>query len=115
MATSVDLDIVLGALADPTRRQVVELLQKRPHRAGELTRRLKTTAPTMSRHLRLLLESGIVLDERPAHDARLRLFHLNPKPFASLTAWADQMQAQWDEQLGSFKKHVEITAKGRRT
>jgi len=114
MARTSDLDGVFDALADPTRRRIVELLRRRPHRAGELTERLSTTAPTMSRHLRVLLERGIVVDERPAHDARLRLFHLNPKPFASLTAWADQMQAHWNEQLGSFRKHVEKTAKGRR-
>ena len=61
----------------------------------------------MSRHLRVLLESGLVADERPPDDARGRLFRLRPEPFAALTAWADQMNAQWAEQLQSYKAHIE--------
>lgn len=98
---------VLQALAEPTRLAVVELLSNGPQRAGELAQAARVSSPTMSKHLRVLLEAGIVADERGAGDARLRVFRLRPEPIAALRAWLDQLQAQWDEQLRSFKRHVE--------
>jgi DNA-binding transcriptional ArsR family regulator len=101
------VDGLFVALADPTRRHVVALLGARPHRAGELAAAVGTSAPAMSRHLRVLLAAGIVADERRADDARLRVFRLRPESFVALQAWLDQLQAEWDEQLASFKRHVE--------
>jgi DNA-binding transcriptional ArsR family regulator len=98
---------VLQALAEPTRLAVVELLSSGPHRAGELAQAARVSSPTMSKHLRVLLEAGIVADERGVNDARLRVFRLRPEPIVALRAWLDQLQAQWDEQLRSFKRHVE--------
>ncbi len=46
-------------------------------------------------------------DERPAEDARARIFHLRPGSMAAVQAWLDQIQAQWDEQLASFRRHLE--------
>ena len=97
-------------LADPTRRQVVELLGRGPHRAGELARALGVSPPALSRHLRLLLAAGVVSDERVEDDARLRVFRLRPESLAGLQAWLDQVQAHWTEQLASFKDHVERRA-----
>lgn len=94
-------------LADPTRRRVVQLLGEEPRRAGELARAVGVSAPVISRHLRILLGAGLISDERVAGDARLRVFRLRREPLAALQAWLDQVQAQWNEQLGSFKKHVE--------
>jgi DNA-binding transcriptional ArsR family regulator len=96
-----------SALADPTRRRVLELLSDRPHRAGELAAAAKTSAPVMSRHLRILLESGFVADERVPDDARARVFRLRREPIGDVQAWLDQLQAHWNEQLTSFKRHVE--------
>ena len=101
------VDSLLEALADPTRRQVVQLLGDRPHRAGELAQAAGTTPPAMSRHLRILLEAGVVVDERVATDARLRVFRLRPDSLVALQAWLDQVHAHWNEQLQSFKRHVE--------
>jgi len=98
---------VLQALAEPTRLAVIQLLSSGPHRAGELAQAAHVSSPTMSKHLRVLLESGLVADERVADDARLRVFRLQPEPIVALRAWLDQLQAQWDEQLRSFKRHVE--------
>jgi DNA-binding MarR family transcriptional regulator len=67
----------------------------------------------MSRHLRLLLESGMVDDERSPADARVRLFFLNRESLVALQAWLDQTQAHWAEQLGAFKAHVEKEEAGR--
>jgi DNA-binding transcriptional ArsR family regulator len=94
-------------LADPTRRRVVELLGQRPHRAGELAREVGTSAPVMSRHLRVLLGAGLVADERMPDDARARVFSLRRAPLVAVQAWLDQVQAHWTEQLGAFKRHVE--------
>lgn len=102
---------LLEVLGDPTRRQVVQLLGTRPHRAGELAAASGASAPVMSRHLRILLEAGLVADERVPTDARLRVFRLRPEPLAAMRAWLDQLQAQWDEQLGAFKRHVENRGK----
>lgn len=101
------VDEVFAALADPTRRRVVELLGRKPYRAGQLAREVGTSAPVMSRHLRVLLHAGLVADERVDDDARARLFRLRPEQITALSAWLDQVQAHWTEQLGSFKRHVE--------
>jgi DNA-binding transcriptional ArsR family regulator len=102
-----DVEGVFLALADPTRRRVVELLGDRARRAGELAEAAGTSAPVMSRHLRILLEAGFVADERVPGDARLRVFHLRREPVLALQAWLDQLQAHWNEQLGAFKRYVD--------
>lgn len=98
---------VFEALADPTRRDVVRLLGERPHRAGELAAAAGASGPAMSRHLRVLLEAGIVADQRLADDARARVFRLRPESLAAVRAFLDQVQADWRVQLRSFKRHVE--------
>ncbi|HEX4864486.1 MAG TPA: metalloregulator ArsR/SmtB family transcription factor [Acidimicrobiales bacterium] len=103
---------LLQALADPTRLRTVELLSSAPRRAGELADELGISAPTMSKHLRVLLQAGVVSDERPGADARLRVFHLRKESVVAVQAWLDQLQAHWDEQLGAFKTHIE--RRGRR-
>jgi DNA-binding transcriptional ArsR family regulator len=105
-----DLEPVFHVLADPTRRRVVELLGARPLRAGELSAATGASAPVMSRHLRILLEAGVVADERVPGDARLRVFRLRPEPVEALQAWVDQLQAHWSEQLRSFKRYVDAKA-----
>jgi len=110
-----DVATVFGALADPARRQVVQLLGTAPLRAGELAAAVGMSAPAMSRHLKVLLQARIISDERTAQDARLRYFRLRPQSMAALQAWLDQLQAHWDEQLVSFQRHVEMRSAGART
>lgn len=112
VVSAVDVATVMRALADPDRLRVVELLSQAPRRAGELANDLGVPPPTISKHLRMLLEAGIVADERRPEDARVRIFRLRHESVVSVRAWLDQIQAHWDEQLGSFKTHVE--RKGRR-
>ena len=104
-----DLDSTLSALADPTRRKVVDLLRAGPRRAGELAATVEMSAPAMSRHLRVLRASGLVEAELVDDDARLRVYRLRPERFVALQAWLDQVHAFWGEQLGSFKAHAERT------
>jgi DNA-binding transcriptional ArsR family regulator len=102
-----EVDRLFGALADPTRRRIVQLLRTRPLRAGELAAAAGASAPATSRHLRVLLRAGLVADERDSADARARVFRLRPQSVTALQAWLDQLQAHWDEQLASFKSHVD--------
>jgi DNA-binding transcriptional ArsR family regulator len=98
---------VFEALADPRRRRVVEMLSVRPRRAGELANAAGMSAPAMSRHLKALLDAGLIDDERTRDDARLRVFRLRPESFVAVQAFLDQLQADWNVQLRSFKRHVE--------
>jgi len=109
-----DLDRTLLALADPTRRGVIELLRKRPRRAGELAELLSMTRPAMSRHLRLLRKTGLVSESEPEHDARVRLYRLERAPFADLRGWLDEVEEFWSDQLQAFKDHAEKRGKQRR-
>ena len=98
---------VFEALADPTRRRVVHLLGARPHRAGELADATGMSQPAMSRHLKILIASGIIEDARIPEDARVRLFKLQPESLDPVQVFLDQLQAEWRTQLRSFKRHVE--------
>ena len=102
-----EIATVFHALADPARLRVVQQLSAGPQRAGELAQVSGVSPAAMSKHLRVLLNAGVVADERPPEDARVRMFRLRPQSVIALRAWLDQLQAQWDEQLGSFKRHVE--------
>ncbi len=107
-----DIDAALSALADPTRRAVVELLRAGPHRAGELAEALAMTPPALSRHLRVLRRSGLIADDEPDDDARVRLYRLEPTGFAPLRDWLQELEAFWDDQLLAFKAHAEAAALG---
>ena len=109
--TTQQVDALFEVLADPTRRKVVQLLGTRPRRAGELAQAVGASPPVISRHLRILLAAGVISDERVPDDARVRLFRLRREPLVALQAWLDQVQAQWNEQLGAFKRHVEGKAR----
>ncbi len=120
MTAAQELDRTFGALADPTRRQVVELLRERPHRAGDLAEACDATRPAMSRHLRVLRTAGLVETEpepdatSAEHDARARVYRLRPERFEALRAWLEEGDRFWTAQLDSFAAHVEQRAKGKR-
>ncbi len=105
-----DLDRVLAALADPARRHVVDVLRVGPRRAGELADEVAMSGPAMSRHLRVLRDTGLVEVTGVAGDARLRVYRLRAEPFAALRAWLDQVEAFWADQLGSFADYAKERA-----
>ncbi len=107
------LDDTLSALADPTRRRVVDMLRKRPHRAGDLARASRVSAPAMSRHLRVLRRTGLIEEQRNTEDARLRVYRLRPQPFRDLQSWLREVETFWTDQLDAFKIHAERKAKRR--
>lgn len=67
--------------------------------------------PAMSRHLRVLRDSGLVVEEEIAADARVRMYSLRRKPFHEVRGWLDEVEAFWTDQLDAFKHHVELRAK----
>jgi len=107
MTAAARLDTTLAALADPHRRQVIELLRERPRRAGDLARAAGLTAPAMSRHLRALRQSGLVEETSPDFDARVRVYQLRPEPMVHLLRWLEETERLWTAQLAAFKAHVE--------
>jgi DNA-binding transcriptional ArsR family regulator len=104
-----NIDATLAALADPTRRAVIDLLRQNPRRAGELASLLEVSPPSLSRHLRLLRAQGLVQEEEEEHDARVRLYSLRPEPFRALRGWLDEVELFWAGQLSAFKQHAERT------
>lgn len=104
------LDGAFGALADPTRRRVIELLGRAPHRAGELAVATHASRPGMSRHLRILREAGLVREAGDALDARARVYELEREAFSGVKGWLDEVEAFWADQLTSFRALAEARA-----
>lgn len=96
----------LDALADETRQRVVDLLSRQPLRAGDIAAELSLSPQAMSRHLRVLRRRGLIREEGVDHDARVRIYHLNPEPFQQLRRWLDQVESFWVAELSSFRDHV---------
>ena len=115
MSAATHLDETLLALADPTRRRVIELLRAQPTRAGDLAAAFGMVAPAMSRHLRVLRTTGLVEESSLAEDARVRVYRLRSEPFTELRTWLDEVTAFWSDQLSAFKAHAEQQATPQRT
>jgi len=109
-----DLDSTLAALAEPTRRGIVDLLSQRPRRAGELAAAFDMSPPAMSRHLRVLRRRGLIEETRAEHDARLHVFQLRRERFTELSEWIVGVERFWNDQLDSFRAHVARRGKGKR-
>jgi DNA-binding transcriptional ArsR family regulator len=96
-----------SALADPVRCTVIERLGTGALSAGELATHTGSSPSSISRHLKVLLDAGLVEDDRSPVDARVRLFHLRSDGLAATSAWLDEVQAHWQANLDSFRSHVE--------
>ena len=87
------------ALADPTRRTIVELLAEGERSAGELAAEFETSRPAVSRHLRVLREHGLV---SAREHGRRRLYALEPAPLAELDEWLSHYRAFWTNRLDAL-------------
>ena len=101
------LDATLSALADPSRRRVVDMLRRGPRRASELAHELSLSRPAMSRHLRVLRQRGLVTAGGLDEDARARVYRLSPGPFRELGMWLAEVETLWNDQLEAFRSHVD--------
>lgn len=93
--TDAEVDRTLRALADPTRRRVVDLLRQKPQRAGDLAAALSISPPRLSRHLRVLRHSGLIEEGRVEHDARISMYLLRPEHFVGLRVWLEAVEGFW--------------------
>jgi len=89
------------AIADPTRRAVLEYLAGRPHGVNELVEHFDITRPAISKHLRILREARVVRERR---QGRNRIYELNPEGLSALREYFDKF---WTEALDAFKRAAE--------
>jgi DNA-binding transcriptional ArsR family regulator len=97
------------ALADPTRRGVLELLRRGSLPAGEIARAFPVSRPAISKHLRLLRRAQLVRERR---EGRHRLYQLNPKPLRAVDSWLDNYRIFWQVNLADLKAFVETEHAG---
>ena len=93
----------LAALADPTRRRIVELLAERERTAGEIASNFDAARPGVSRHLRVLREQGLV---RVRSDGRRRVYSLDPAPLDELDEWLAHYRAFWANRLDALDTEI---------
>ena len=101
----------LAAVADPTRRQLLELLVDGEVTAGELAAAFPVSRPAVSRHLRVLREAGLV---RVRSDGRRRLYALDPRPLRELDAWLDPYRRLWSQRLDALDTEIRRGRRDRR-
>jgi DNA-binding transcriptional ArsR family regulator len=104
--------LAFAALADPTRRRIVEMLAARELPAGEIARRFDMTPPAVSQHLRLLRDAGLVSVRR---DAQRRIYALDPAGLAELDAWLARFRRFWSHRLDALEQALEHPDPHRRT
>lgn len=97
----------LGALADPVRREIVEVLLDHPEDAGTIAARFPISRPAVSRHLRVLREAGIVRSESVA---QRRIYHVDPEPLRVADDWFARHRSFWADRLDDLEHHLEEDA-----
>jgi DNA-binding transcriptional ArsR family regulator len=93
----------LQALSDPTRRRIVELLADGERTAGDIAAQFPVTRPAVSRHLRVLRETGLV---RARGEAQRRLYSLDPAPLAELDEWLGRYRGFWAQRLDALETQL---------
>jgi len=100
------LDRTLLALADPTRRRLIERIGRRPHRATDLGHGLPMSRPAVSQHLRVLRNAGLVTAVRQGREVLYRLAK-DPRGLAEARAYFERVSHGWDHALEAFKIFAE--------
>jgi DNA-binding transcriptional ArsR family regulator len=98
MATTFDL------VAEPTRRQILDLLRDREHSVGELVEHLSLSQPGVSKHLRALRDAGLV---RVRREAQRRWYQLDAEPLAEIDAWLEPYREFWADRLDALERHLD--------
>jgi DNA-binding transcriptional ArsR family regulator len=94
-------EAALNALADPTRRQLIERLKSGPRAVGELARGVPVSRPAVSQHLAVLKAAGLVRD---VADGTRRVYEIDPKGLGAVRAWLDDM---WGNALERFSTELD--------
>jgi DNA-binding transcriptional ArsR family regulator len=95
---------VFGAVADPTRRAILDLLRRGELSAGEIADRFPVSRPAVSRHLRVLRKAGLLRQSRAAQSRR---YGLNAAPLREVDRWLNAYRAFWGARLHDLKRYVE--------
>ena len=93
----------LAAIADPTRRRIVELLAEGERSAGELVDEFDLSAPAISQHLKVLREAGLVVTRA---EGQSRIQSLNPAGFDELEAWLEKTRSIWSSRLDALEREL---------
>src|SRR5690349_16642970 len=93
-------EATFSALADPTRRAVLDLLRRGSQPAGEIARAFPVSRPAISKHLRLLRRAHLVREHR---EGRNRVYELNPEPLQAVDTWIEQYRQFWSTSLSNLK------------
>jgi DNA-binding transcriptional ArsR family regulator len=101
----------LAALADPTRRRIVELLGRRERSAGELVEEFDVSAPAISQHLKALREARLV---QVRVDAQRRIYALDPAGLAEIDAWLESVRRFWSGRLDALERELKRPTRRKR-
>ena len=93
-----------AVLADPSRREILDLLRNGERPVNDLVDRLTLTQPTVSKHLKVLREAGLV-DVR--QDAQRRWYRIRPAPLAEIDAWLAPYRRMWEHSLDALERHLD--------
>ena len=104
MATS-----TFEALAQPTRREILDLLREGERSVGELVARVSLSQPGVSKHLRVLRDAGLV---RVRVDAQRRLYGVRPEPLSEIDAWLAPYRHLWADRLDALERHLDANEGG---
>lgn len=99
-----DVTTTFQALAEPTRRRILDLLLERPRPVGELVERLGLSQPGTSKHLRALRDAGLV---RVRKDAQQRWYELRPEPLTEIDEWLRPYRKLWAASLDALERHLD--------
>jgi DNA-binding transcriptional ArsR family regulator len=97
----------LEALADPTRRRIVELLARRDRTAGEIVDEFDMSAPAISQHLNVLREAGLVTTRA---EGQQRIQSLNPAGLDEVGAWLENTRGFWSKRLDALERELKADA-----
>jgi DNA-binding transcriptional ArsR family regulator len=97
---------VFRAIADPTRRAILDRLRAGPANAGALAADFRSSRPAISRHLRVLREARLVVDHPIG---RQRIYSVNPTPLQSAAGWLEGYRSFWQSSLDQLKRNMEST------
>lgn len=96
--------MTFAVLAEPSRRDILDLLRDGERSVGELVERLDLSQPGVSKHLRVLRDAGLV-EVRP--DAQRRLYRLRPEPLSEVDEWLAPYRRLWTRALDDLDRHLE--------
>lgn len=103
-STARNPEATFHALADPTRRAVLDLLRRGSQPAGQIASAFPVSRPAISKHLRLLRRAHLVREHR---EGRNRVYQLNPEPLRAVDSWIQQYRVFWAASLNNLKAFVE--------